>query len=84
MVKKVIFHEAYYGDERVKVSSMPFQYNDVIKEAIRSGRDTIQLICFGRFFLQNFFMKADTWKHEKEYQVIYSIEIDISKNVPIY
>ena len=81
--KKDCIHEVLYEPERIKVASLFFQCADAVKETLRSGKRKQEADFFARIFLQNLFIKAETWKHEKEYRIVYCIEKQDGINVPV-
>lgn len=80
VIKKNCIHEVLYEPERIKIASLIFQY----KEAIISGQKE-KASCYAKIISQNLFIKANTWKHEKEYRIVYPIdENSKGMNVPVY
>jgi hypothetical protein len=83
IVKKDCIHEVMYETNRIKVSSLVFQSRDAIAEAVRLGSHTPKADFFARLFLQNLFIKAESWKHEKEYRIVYPLNDGKGVNVPV-
>lgn len=82
VIKKDCIHEVLYEPERIKVASLIFQCRDAIKKAIILGRRE-QAEFYSTLFLQNLFIKAKSWEHEKEYRIVYPLDNDIGMNIPV-
>jgi hypothetical protein len=82
VIKKDCIHEVLYEPERIKVASLIFQCRDAIKKAIILGQGE-QAEFYSTLFLQNLFIKAKSWKHEKEYRIVYPLDNDIGMNIPV-
>ena len=78
--KKSCIHEVMYETERIKIASLFIQSKEALKKAILTGKRT-EADIMAKILLQNLFVKAETWKHEKEYRIIYPIENKDGKNV---
>lgn len=82
VIKKNCIHEVLYEPERIKVASLIFQCRDAVRNAIITGqRDKADF--FSKLFLQNLFIKAASWKHEKEYRIVYPLDNGKGMNVPV-
>lgn len=83
MNKKDCIHEVLYEPERIKVASLIFQSREAIKKAITSGqRERAEF--YSSLFLQNLFIKAKSWEHEKEYRIVYPLDNSVEgMNVPV-
>ena len=83
MIKKDCIHEVLYEPERIKVASLIFQSREAIKKAITSGqRERAEF--YSSLFLQNLFIKAKSWEHEKEYRIVYPLDNSVEgMNVPV-
>ena len=69
-----------YEPKRIKVASLFIEY---IKAIISGQKKKADL--YIKMFLQNFFIKAKSWEHEKEYRIVYSIDENSDGiNVPVY
>ena len=80
VIKKDCIHEVLYEPERIKVASLIIE---CIK-AIRTGQKK-KADLYVKIFLQNLFIKAKSWEHEKEYRIVYSIDENSNgRNVPVY
>lgn len=82
VIKKDCIHEVLYEPERIKVASLIFQCRDAIKKAIILGQGE-QAEFYSTLFLQNLFIKAKSWEHEKEYRIVYPLDNDIGMNIPV-
>lgn len=79
VIKKDCIHEVLYEKERIKVASLIIEYIDAIISGQKKKADL-----FIKIFLQNFFIKAKSWEHEKEYRIVYSIDENSDGiNVPV-
>lgn len=38
---------------------------------------------YSTLFLQNLFIKAKSWEHEKEYRIVYPLDNNIGMNIPV-
>ena len=83
VLKKDCIHEVLYEERRTKVSSLLIQYQDAVKEAMRRQVRTPEADYLGRILLQNLYIKAATWKHEREFRVAYPIDVKNGLNVPV-
>lgn len=83
VMKKDCIHEVLYEPERIKVASLIFQSKEAVKHAIATG-DTRKADFFTALFLQNLFIKAKAWEHEKEYRIVYPLDNNVGKNVPVH
>lgn len=83
VVKKDCIHEVLYEPERIKVASLIFQSKEAVKHAMTTG-DRVKADFLSTLFLQNLFIKAKAWEHEKEYRIVYPLDNNIGKNVPAY
>lgn len=80
VIKKDCIHEVLYEPKRIKVASLIIE---CIK-AIRTGQKK-KADLYVKIFLQNLFIKAKSWEHEKEYRIVYSIDENSNgRNVPVY
>ncbi len=80
VIKKDCIHEVLYEPERIKVASLILQSGD----AIISGQ-VEKANFYSNLFLQNLFIKAKSWEHEKEYRIVYPLdENSKGMNVPIH
>lgn len=80
VIKKACIHEVLYEKERIKVASLIIEYINAIISGQKKKADL-----FIKIFLQNFFIKAKSWEHEKEYRIVYSIDENSDGiNVPVY
>lgn len=82
VIKKDCIHEVLYEPERIKVASLIFQGREAIKKAITSGHRE-QAEFYSTIFLQNLFIKAKSWEHEKEYRIVYPLDNSIGMNVSV-
>lgn len=82
VIKKDCIHEVLYEPERIKVASLIFQCRDAIKKAITLGQKK-QAEFYSALFLQNLFIKAKSWEHEKEYRIVCPLDNDIGMNIPV-
>ena len=82
VIKKDCIHEVLYEPERIKVASLIFQSREAIKKAITSGHRE-QAEFYSTIFLQNLFIKAKSWEHEKEYRIVYPLDNSIGMNVSV-
>lgn len=80
VIKKDCIHEVLYEPERIKVASLIFQSREAIKKAIISGQRE-QADFYSTIFLQNLFIKAKSWEHEKEYRIVYPLNNSVGMNV---
>lgn len=79
MIKKDCIHEVLYEPERIKVVSLIFQS----REAIICGQMK-EADFYLTLFLQNLFIKAKSWEHEKEYRIVYPLDNSVGMNVPVH
>ena len=80
VIKKDCIHEVLYEPERIKVASLISQSGG----AIISGQ-VEKANFYSNLFLQNLFIKAKSWEHEKEYRIVYPLdENSKGMNVPIH
>lgn len=80
VIKKECIHEVLYEPERIKVASLILQSRDAIL-----SRQIEKTNFYTALFLQNLFIKAKSWEHEKEYRIVYPIgDNSIGMNVPVY
>ncbi|MCI7396309.1 MAG: DUF2971 domain-containing protein [Erysipelatoclostridium ramosum] len=80
VIKKDCIHEVLYEPESIKVASLIIEY---IK-SINSGQKE-KAYYYSKIISQNFFIKAKSWEHEKEYRIVYSIDENSDGiNVPVY
>ena len=79
VIKKDCIHEVLYEPESIKVASLIIEY---IK-AINSGQKE-KAYCYSKIISQNFFIKAKSWEHEKEYRIVYPLDKNSKgMNVPV-
>lgn len=83
VIKNDCIHEVLYEPERIKVASLLFQCKEAVKKAIQ-GSDKKQADMYSTLFLQNLFIKAKAWEHEKEYRIVYPIGEKKGENIPAY
>ena len=76
VIKKDCIHEVLYEPERIKVASLILQSGD----AIISGQ-VEKANFYSNLFLQNLFIKAKSWEHEKEYRIVTRNHEDIKKGM---
>ena len=75
-------HEVLYEPERIKVASLILHSREAIKEAMISGhREKAEY--YSLLLLQNLFIKAKSWEHEKEFRIVYPIKTSMGVNVPV-
>lgn len=80
VIKKDFIHEVGHEQERIKVASLFIEYIKAIISGQKKKADF-----YIKIFLQNFFIKAKSWVHEKEYRIVYSIDENSDGiNVPLY
>ncbi|MDE6950497.1 MAG: DUF2971 domain-containing protein, partial [Lachnospiraceae bacterium] len=82
VIKKDCIHEVLYEPERIKVASLILQSREAIKKAINLGQRE-QADFYLTLFLQNLFIKAKSWEHEKEYRIVYPLNNNVGMNVPV-
>lgn len=79
VIKKDFIHKVVYEQERIKVASLFIEYIKAIISGQKKKADF-----YIKIFLQNFFIKAKSWEHEKEYRIVYSIDENSDGiNVPV-
>lgn len=84
VIKKDCIHEVLYEPKRIQVASLLLDYKKAVEEAMLSGaKRTKAADTIGKILMQNLFIKAQTWKHEKEYRIAYQIDGLPGKNVEI-
>lgn len=83
VIKKDCVHEVLYEEDRIKIASLIFRYKDAVMEALRTGRENIESIVLAKMLLQNLFMKAKSWEHEKEYRIVAPLNGEKGENIPI-
>lgn len=83
VIKKDCIYEVLYEPERIKVASLLFQCKEAVRKAIQ-GSDKKQADIYSAIFLQNLFIKAKAWEHEKEYRIVYPIGAKKGENIPAY
>ncbi len=76
--KKDCIHEVMYEPERIKVASLIFQFKEAMTKCKKETADYYSTI-----FLQNLFIKAKSWEHEKEYRIVYPIDNSKGRNVSV-
>lgn len=82
VIKKDCIHEVIYEPERIKLASLLIRCKDAMKETMLTGhREEADRIM--KILLQNLFMKAKTWEHEKEYRIVYPIGDEKGKSVSV-
>lgn len=80
VIKKNCIHEVLYEPERIKVASLIIECIKAIKSGQKEKADL-----YAKIFLQNLFIKAKSWEHEKEYRIVYQIDKNSKgMNVPVY
>ena len=83
IINKNCIHEVLYEPERIKVASLLVNGIEDIKKTIVSGKRG-QSDFYMTLLLQNLFIKAKSWEHEKEYRIVYSLNGEKGLNVPIH
>ena len=82
VIQKGCIHEVLYEPERIKVASLIFQSREAVKKAIILGQRK-QADFYLTLFLQNLFIKAKSWEHEKEYRIVYPLNNSVGMNVSV-
>lgn len=88
VVKKDALYEVQYEPKRVGLAKLILEMFKETKKAIhKDGVPGAYLQGLMNIFMLILYMKSDTWKHEKEYRIIYPLPKNLMKpgvNVPIY
>ena len=83
VIGKDCVREVSYEPERIKVASLIVEYVSAAREAMRLKKRTPKADLCCTILIQNLFMKAEQWKHEKEYRIVYPIHKENGKNIPV-
>ena len=73
----------YWNNKKIiKHNNLREDIKKAIKKAITSGHRE-QAEFYSTIFLQNLFIKAKSWEHEKEYRIVYPLDNSIGMNVSV-
>lgn len=82
VIKKDIIHKVIYEPCRIKIASFIFQIIDAYKSAMKTG-DSNEIKKYYKMLMQEFYIKADSWSHEKEYRIVYPIGDEKGENISL-
>lgn len=75
--KPDMIYRVGYEPERIEASIIVMNlYQEWIKSKAAEQTSNVDLEFFARLFLQQFFLKHISWKHENEYRIVYPIDED--------
>lgn len=83
VTEKKKIHEVFYEQERIKIARIAVDYMSALEKTLSSNKQTAELDSLGTILMQNLFIKAEQWKHEKEYRIIWEIGDKIGENVSV-
>lgn len=85
VIKKDAIHEVAYEQDRTDVTdSLIHLRNIVLKSHEVSGKINVNNKEFYiRTLMMNFYMKAQSWSHEKEFRIVQEIDNDKGKNIRV-
>lgn len=64
-----------YESERIAVASILLNYIDSVEEAFKSGKEyTPECHFYTTILMSQFYIKHNSWSHEKEYRIIYPVD----------
>lgn len=73
-----------YESERIAIASILINYIDSVEETFKSGKEyTPEFIFYTTILMSQFYIKHDSWSHEKEYRIIYPIIGRPGENIPL-
>lgn len=76
-------HEVFYEQDRIKISYSAVQYMNEVEKSLKFGTSSPELDFLGHIFLQNLFIKAKKWNHEKEYRIVCQLDNRVGMGVPV-
>ena len=80
IVNPQLIHEVEYEDHRTAA----LKYAEPLcKELLHLAKDTPNKTALERIILQQFYIKHSSWRHEKEYRIIYPYSGENGLNVPL-
>ena len=71
-IKKIAIHEVLYEPERIKLANTILRAIAATRNAFTTGSNS-EMELYTNLLLQGLFIKAASWKHEKEYRITLSL-----------
>lgn len=72
-----------YESERIPIASILLNYIDSVEEAFKSGEEyTPEFAFYATILMSQFYIKHNSWSHEKEYRIIYPVDHP-GENIPL-